>query len=89
MITSFVIGILSVLCPCWPFFVFPVVGVVFGIIGLNRMGKEPDRYSGKGLAVAGIVLGALSIVMMIIFLIFTSFGSVEPPSWDDSSGLYY
>ena len=83
------VGILSVLCPCWPFFVFPTIGVVFGIIGLNRIGKQPDAFSGKSLAIAGIVLGGLSIVMMIVLLIFTSLGSVEPPSWNDSTGLYY
>ncbi len=83
------VGILSVLCPCWPFFIFPTIGIVFGIIGLNRMGKQPDTFSGKGLAIAGIVLGGLSIVMMIVLLIFTSLGSVEPPSWNDASGPYY
>ena len=53
------------------------------------MGKQPDTFSGKGLAIAGIVLGGLSIVMMIVLLIFTSLGSVEPPSWNDASGPYY
>ena len=88
-ITSFVVGILSVLCPCWPFFIFPTIGIVFGIIGLSRMGKQPDVYSGKGLAIAGIVLGGLAIVMMVVLLILTSLGSVDSPSWDDASGLYY
>ena len=88
---SFVAGILSVVvCLCWPFFVVPVAGIVFGILSLNRIGKQPDRYAGRGLALAGIVLGALCLVMMAIALVvFATADYVEPSDWNDSSGRYY
>jgi putative effector of murein hydrolase len=58
---------------------FPVTGVVLGLTGLAlgivslvRVAREPNRYSGKGLAIAGIVGSVLApISNAIVFLAFT------------------
>ena len=41
--------------------------VITGIIGLIKF--NPEKEKGKGMAIAGIVVGALDIVMVVIWLI--------------------
>lgn len=45
-----------------------ILGLIFGIIGLVQLKKHREQ-AGKGWAIAGIILGALSIVTMCVFLI--------------------
>ena len=44
------------------------VGLALSIVALNQINKDP-RQGGKGLAVAGIVLGGLGVVGGIIYFI--------------------
>jgi Domain of unknown function (DUF4190)/GYF domain 2 len=44
-----------------------IVGVVCGHMALGQIRKEPERFHGKGLAVAGLVLGYLWIVASLLF----------------------
>jgi len=70
-ITSMVLGLVSVLF-FWTF-LCPVIGLVFGIIGIRR---EP---AGRGFAIAGIVLnGVLLIipVVVVLFLVLTAGATV-------------
>lgn len=46
---------------------FNIFAIIFGIIGLNR--TSTGAYSGRGMAIAGIVLGALSLAAIIVFVI--------------------
>ncbi len=61
---SLVLGILG-------FFTFgllgvgAVVGTILGIIALSRANKNPARYGGKGMAIAGLVLSVSSIVVAV------------------------
>jgi type II secretory pathway pseudopilin PulG len=59
-VASLVMGILSIIL-CSLFLVGPIVGIVLGILAINKANKQPQEYEGKGLAIAGIVLSALSI----------------------------
>ena len=47
---------------------FNVFAIVFGIIGLNR--TSSGQYSGRGMAIAGIVLGSLTLIALIFVFIF-------------------
>lgn len=42
-----------------------IIGVACGHIALVKIKKHPDKYTGRGLAVAGLVLGYLGIVLGI------------------------
>ncbi|MGA1849184.1 MAG: DUF4190 domain-containing protein [Thermoplasmatota archaeon] len=46
-----------------------VLGIVFGFIALGRIDDEPRFYSGKGLAVAGIIIGIISIIGAILAIL--------------------
>lgn len=63
---SLVLGILSVLLPI---FVFGILAIVFGGISLNRIDKNPDKYKGKGLAIAGYICGLIGFIIGFIVLL--------------------
>ncbi len=70
-LTGMILGLVAVtfVCCCYGF-PFNVAGIVFSIVGLVQIKNDPERYSGKGMAIAGLVLSVLSILLGIGFLIF-------------------
>ncbi len=50
---------------CW---LGSIAGIVLGIVALNQI--KQTREQGHGLAVAGIAIGALSLVVGLIFFVF-------------------
>ena len=58
--TLALIGFIISLACCGP------VGMVLSIIGLSQINKNPNE-GGKGLAIAGIIVGAISMVAAIIY----------------------
>jgi hypothetical protein len=55
-------GFITSLVCCGP------VGLVLSIIGLSQINKNPQE-GGKGLAIAGIIIGGIGIVVGIIYYI--------------------
>ncbi len=51
------------------FFPFSIVAVVFGHVSLSQIKMSAGRLGGKGLAIAGLVLGYLGIAMIPLTLI--------------------
>jgi|GEM_PF-3470542 len=47
-----------------------IISLILSIIGLSQINKEPNRYNGKGLAIAGIIISA----GVIIFFFVTIYG---------------
>jgi Domain of unknown function (DUF4190)/GYF domain 2 len=85
-VAAMVMGICSlVFCLCCYGTPFNVLGIVFSIIALNQIRSEPERYSGKNMAVAGLALCVLSIVLSIIFLVIAGVSS----GWHDMSRPTY
>ena len=66
-IASVITGILGVYC-------FPagIVAIVLGILALKEIDYLANGKSGRGLAIAGITLGALGLVLLLITLILPS-----------------
>lgn len=46
----------------------PILAIVFGFIALSQISKNSEE--GKGLAIAGIILGFLWIFVMLMILLF-------------------
>jgi prepilin-type processing-associated H-X9-DG protein len=63
-IASLVLGILGLTC------ILPIIGpllaVIFGIVALNRISKSGGQITGQGQAVAGLIIGAISMLMIPI-----------------------
>jgi hypothetical protein len=65
-ITGMVLGIVSIVMVCCCYgFPFNIAGIVFSIIGLNQIKKDPINQLGKPLALTGLILSILSIVIGI------------------------
>jgi len=48
---------------------FPPLGLIFSIIALNQIKKDPSQ-GGKGLAMTGLILSIiLLIIMLIVFIV--------------------
>jgi hypothetical protein len=66
-IASMVLGILSMIC-C-TIFVAAILALVLGFVGINQI-KNDQSQKGRGMAIAGIVLGCASILIGIIVWVF-------------------
>ncbi len=56
--TGLILGILSLTCCCG--FPFNILGLVFSLVGLSQINRHPELYEGRGLAIAGVILSAVS-----------------------------
>src|SRR5689334_21900550 len=64
-LASLILGILSLLA-CSVGVIFSVPGVICGILGIKRVRKSGGTQKGHGFAVTGLVMSALSLVMLPI-----------------------
>ena len=69
-IAGLVLGILSLtIAICCYGLPFNVAGLIFSIIALVQINKDPQTQSGKGMAIAGLVLCILSFALSALLLI--------------------
>lgn len=66
-VASLVLGII------WIWWIGSILALVFGYVGKSQIDQSGGRQSGRGLAVAGIVLGWVGVG---IFLVFVAIGMI-------------
>jgi len=67
-VVSFVLGVVSVfLCQ---FLIPEILAVVLGHVALRQIKANPDKYVGRGWALAGTVLGYLCLTFVVLAIIF-------------------
>ncbi|HEX9959832.1 MAG TPA: DUF4190 domain-containing protein [Pyrinomonadaceae bacterium] len=66
-IVSLVLGILSL--PCCGWYVFGIAAIITGFIAKGKADNDPGNYGGRGMALAGMIMGAISLVLGIIVTI--------------------
>ena len=72
-VTGLVMSCIALLCcGCAP---LGVLGIVFSAIGLSEANRDPAE-AGKGIAVAGIVIGIISLLGSVVALTAGWFGTV-------------
>jgi hypothetical protein len=74
--TSFVFGLAAFIAsiPSYPFLCCcgflgvpcSLVALLFGFLAISAMRNDPVRMQGKGLAIAGVVLAALALLIMVV-----------------------
>ncbi len=47
----------------------PPVGIILSAIGLSKIKKEPKKYKGRGFALAGIIVGGVTIVLGTVLIV--------------------
>lgn len=75
---SLVLGILGILlfC-CYGGFYFGIAAMITGYLGFNSANKDPQQYGGKGLAIAGMIMGAISFAGVLLMLFFAIIGNIR------------
>jgi hypothetical protein len=70
-VASLVLGM-----PCfWGFFVPPLLAVIFGHVSLGRIATSAGTLGGRGLAIAGLVLGWIGLALFVLLaLIWLGYG---------------
>ena len=64
---GFVCGLLSVsCCACCASEPLALVGVILSLVALLEITRQPERFEGRGLAIAGIVLSTLGFLLGLI-----------------------
>ena len=65
---GFICSLLGLICcGCGP--LFSTLGLILSIVGIGQINKRPNELTGKGLAIAGIVLAILGLASFVIFLV--------------------
>lgn len=64
-IVSLVFGLISLCCYISP--VTGIVALITGFLGMKNANNDPNQYGGKGLAIAGMVLGGLFLVVGVLY----------------------
>jgi hypothetical protein len=60
-VAGLICGILSLICCCGcP---FNILGLVFSLIGWAQISRHPERYEGRGLALAGVILSTAGLLL--------------------------
>jgi hypothetical protein len=59
-IASFIFGLLGFI---------PLLGVILGAIALEKIKKNPEKYRGKDMAVAGLILSLAWIILIILLFL--------------------
>jgi hypothetical protein len=69
-IIGLILGILSLtLVCCYGGLWLGLPAAIVGYLGMKNADSDPSRYMGRGMAVAGLVLGLVSFLCSMIFLI--------------------
>lgn len=67
---SLVLGILGfLLICCYGGLPLGLAAIITGFLGMKNADKDPTRYGGRGMAIGGLVLGIVSILSSIVFII--------------------
>ena len=70
-VAGMVLGILSVtLCFCCYGFPCNLLAFIFSLIALSQIKQSPHLYTGRGLAITGLVLALVSFGLAILLLLF-------------------
>lgn len=63
------IASLVLICGCAGFYL-GLPAAVFGFIALRNIEARPDKYTGRGMAIGGMVIGIITFLATLFFLIF-------------------
>jgi branched-subunit amino acid permease len=75
-VTSLVLGIL------WIGGLGSLLALIFGIIGLRSIDQSEGAETGRGLAIAGIVLGAVGVGFIVLIVAVAFLGSAASSKFD-------
>ena len=63
-LASFLVAIVGLLVAT---IILAPTAAILGIIGLSKINKYPDMYSGRGFAIAGIIIGIVGLILILAY----------------------
>lgn len=66
-VASLVLGIVGFFF--YPFLIPGALAIIFGFVGMNQVGKSGGAQRGRGLAIAGLIIGIVDVVLFLIVVI--------------------
>jgi hypothetical protein len=72
-IAALVLGIL------WVSWIGSILAVIFGHIAKNQIERSNGTQSGRGMAIAGLVLGWIGVGTLLLFIVLTVIGAASTP----------
>lgn len=76
-IASMVLGIL------WIWWIGSILAIIFGFVALNQIKTSDGKQMGRGMAIAGLVLGFIGIGTVLFFILVVSVGSDVSGTFDE------
>lgn len=73
-IVSLALGILSI--PCCGFIVIGIAAAITGFIAKKKIDENPNEYGGRGMAMAGLIIGSITTVIGLVLTILQIFFGV-------------
>jgi hypothetical protein len=67
-IAALVLGIV------WVWWIGSILALIFGHVALWQIDGDPDHQSGRGLAIAGVVLGWVGVGTLLLTIVVLSWG---------------
>ncbi|MGC2235359.1 MAG: DUF4190 domain-containing protein [Pyrinomonadaceae bacterium] len=71
-IVSLVLGIVSICCPLGV--VLGPAALITGFLGIKNINNDPNQFTGKGLAIAGMITGGLFFLLSLVWWILQIIG---------------
>ena len=71
-IAALVFGVL------WLYWIGSILALIFGYLALRQIGRSPDTQSGRGMAIAGIVVGSSELALLVLLIIVLALASSAP-----------
>lgn len=68
-IASLVLGIV------WIYWIGSILAVIFGHVALSQIKKSNGTQGGRGMAIAGLVLGYIGLAMIVLFIVIVIVGT--------------
>jgi hypothetical protein len=62
-IASLVLGL------CWVYWAGSILAIIFGAVAIKRIQQSGGWRTGKGMAIAGLILGLLGVMMLVLVII--------------------
>jgi hypothetical protein len=63
----------------WLYWVGSILALVFGYIAKSQINDSGGRQGGRGMAIAGIVLGWIGVGLLILVIVLVSIGVSSEP----------
>ncbi|MFN0279590.1 MAG: DUF4190 domain-containing protein [Pyrinomonadaceae bacterium] len=75
---AMILGILSIaMACCYGGLWLGLPAAVLGFIGVKNADSDDERYGGRGMALAGIVMGGITCIISIIHILFVIFSVLD------------